>query len=76
MKTKMSVMIVVKDCVGSRELYEELRKYKLNVTDLGSKTLVHAIVDIREPDMESILTICNKYGSCEVEAHLVEKKGS
>lgn len=76
MQTKMSVMIVVKDCVGSRELYEELREYKLNVTDLGSKTLVHAIVDIREPDMESILTICNKYGSCEVEAHLVEEKGS
>ena len=76
MQTKMSVMIVVKDCVGSREIYEELREYKLNVTDLGSKTLVHAIVDIREPDMEGILTICNKYGSCEVEAHLVEEKGS
>lgn len=76
MQTKMSIMIVVKDCVGSRELYEELKKYKLNVVDIGSKALVHATIDIRESDMEDILTICNKYGSCEVEAHLVEEKGS
>lgn len=76
MQTKMSVMIVVKDCVGSRELYEELKKYKLNVVDIGSKALVHATIDIRESDMEDILMICNKYGSCELEAHLVEEKGS
>lgn len=76
MKTKMSVVIVVKNCIESKELYEELQKYKLNVMDMGDKTLVYAMIDIREPDMEDILTICNKYGSCDVEAHLVDEKDS
>ena len=76
MKTKMSVVIVVKNCIESRELYDELKIYKLNVMDMGDRTLVYAIVDIREPDMEGILTICNKYGDCDVEAHLVDEKDS
>ena len=73
MKTKMSVMIVVKDCIESRELYHELERYKLNVMDMGDKTLVYAMIDIREPNIEEIIKICNRYGSCEVEAHLVDK---
>lgn len=76
MKTKMSVVIVVKNCIESRELYDELKIYKLNVMDMGDRTLVYAIVDIREPDMEGILTICHKYGDCDVEAHLVDEKDS
>ena len=76
MKTKMSMIIIVKDCTGSRELYEELKIYKLNVMDMGDKTLVYATVDIRDPDIEGILTICNKYGDCDVEAHLVDEKDS
>ena len=76
MKTKMSVVIVVKNCIESRELYDELKIYKLNVMDMGDRTLVYAIIDIREPDMEGILTICNKYGDCDVEAHLVDEKDS
>lgn len=73
MTTKMNVAILVKGCVESRELYEELKPYKLNVMDMGGKTFVHATLDIRDPDIESILTICNKYGECDVEAHLVNK---
>lgn len=76
MKTKMSVVIVVKNCIESRELYDELKIYKLNVMDMGDRTLVYAIIDIREPDMEGILAICNKYGDCNVEAHLVDEKDS
>lgn len=76
MKTKMSIVIVVKNCIESRELYDELKIYKLNVMDMGDRTLVYAIIDIREPDVEGILTICNKYGDCDVEAHLVDEKDS
>jgi hypothetical protein len=76
MKTKMSVSIIVNGCVESRELYEELKTYGLNVIDIGNKALVYATIDIRDPDIESILQICKKYGDCEVEAHPVDKKGS
>lgn len=76
MKTKMSVSIIVNGCMESRELYEELKAFRLNVMDVGNKALVYAIIDIRDPDIEQILQICNKYGDCEVEAHLVDKKGS
>ena len=76
MQTKMSIFIVVNNCVDSRELYEELRPYKLNVVDIGSKALVHAVIDLREPDIESIVKICKEYGECEIDAHLVEKKDS
>ncbi len=76
MQTKMSIFIVVNDCVDSRELYEELRPYRLNVIDIGSKALVHAIIDIRDADIENIVKICKRYGDCEIDAHLVNKKDS
>ena len=71
----MSVSIIVKGCTEGKELYEELKAtpYRLNMIDLGGKALVYAFVDIRDPDIEGILSICGKYGDCEVEAHLVEK---
>ena len=72
----MSVSIVVNGCIESKELFEELKVYKLNVIDVGNKALVYAIVDIRDPDIEGIIKICSKYGDCDVEAHLVDKKDS
>lgn len=76
MQTKMSISIVVKNCTGSKELYEDLKPYKLNIIDIGSRALVHATIDIREPDVEDIIRICKKYGDCEIETHLVTKKDS
>ena len=76
MSTEMSILIEVKNCKESRKLYDELKKYQLNVIDMGAKTVVHATIDIRDDAMENILKVCNKYGSCDVEAHLVGEKDS
>lgn len=76
MRTKMSVFIVINNCIESKELYDELKRYKINVIDVGNKALVYATIDIRESDIEDIVKICGKYGECEIEAHLVDEKGS
>lgn len=51
------------DCRDSRELYNELKRYGLNVTDMGSEVFVYG--DIDESDYEKILRICISYGSIE-----------
>lgn len=76
MSTEMSILIEVKNCTDSKQLYDELKKYKLNVIDMGAKTVVHATIDIRDDAMENIIKVCNKYGSCDIEAHLVGEKDS
>lgn len=68
MQTKMSVLIIIKGKINSKELYEDLKPYGLNVTDTGEKTMVYATIDIREPTIEYILETCNKYGDYEVHA--------
>ena len=76
MSTEMSILIEVKNCTDSKQLYDELKRYKLNVIDMGAKTVVHATIDIRDDAMENIIKVCNKYGSCYIEAHLVGEKDS
>ncbi len=76
MSTEMSILIEVKNCTDSKQLYDELKKYKPNVIDMGAKTVVHTTIDIRDDAMENILNVCNKYGSCDIEAHLVGEKDS
>ena len=39
MSTEMSILIEVKNCTDSKQLYDELKKYKLNVIDMGAKTV-------------------------------------
>lgn len=72
MQTKMSVLITIKGKIDSKELYEDLKQYGLNVTDMGEKTLIYAKIDIRDNTIEKILAICNKYGDPEVEAHIIK----
>ena len=74
MQTKMKIVITVKGAIDSAKLYEELSPYNFNVTDMIDKTLVHATIDIREPIIEKALKICNLYGECDVEAHMVGKE--
>lgn len=73
MNTKMTVFITVKGKINSLELYERIKDYGANVTDLIDKTYVYAIIDIKEDAIEHILTICDEYGECDVEAHRVKE---
>ena len=74
MQTKMNVYVTVKPRVESRELYERLRPYDANVTDVGDKVYVYTEIDIREDAVEHIIAICKEYGDCSVDAHMVNEK--
>lgn len=70
----MDVNITVKPRVKSRELYERLKSFNANVTDLGNVVYVYTKIDIREDAIEKILKICREYGDCSVDANMVEEK--
>lgn len=72
MQTKMSVLVTIPGPIDSRELYEDIKRYGANVTDMGAKVLVYCKIDIREDAIEKILTSCNKYGDCEVNAQMLK----
>lgn len=76
MQTKMKIVITIKGAIDSIKLYKELSPYSFNVTDMLDKTLVYATIDIRESIIEEVLKICNLYGECDVEAHMVRKEVS
>lgn len=76
MQTKMNVYITIKPRAKSRELYERLRCYDANVTDLGDKVYVYTTIDIREDAIEHITKICNEYGDCSVDAQMVKETPS
>lgn len=58
------IFITIIDKTDSRALYEELKPYNLNVTDLGSTTYVYGRV-ATEAMFDNILAICEKYGTVE-----------
>lgn len=73
---KMTVFITIPGKVDSEALYNELKMYKVNVTDLEVKTLVYTTIDIREPIIEYIIQACYKYGGSEIKVdakRVVEK---
>ena len=72
MQTKMNLCITILPKIKSRELCEDLLPYDVDVTDLGNKACVRAQIDIREDTIEKLLAICDSYGDCSVDAHLVE----
>ena len=76
MQTKMNLCITITPKIRSRELYERLLPYDANVIDLGDKVYVRTEIDIKEDAIEKILEICNNYGECSIDAHLVEAKPS
>lgn len=76
MQTKMDVYVTIKPRAKSRELYERLRQYGANVTDLGDTVYVYTKIDIREDSIGKILGICNEYGDCSVDAHMVGQASS
>lgn len=75
MNTKMSVLVTIPGAIDSKELYEDIKQFGCNVTDLGDKTLVYATIDIRNSAIEYIMTACHKYNpDCEVKAHMLTEE--
>lgn len=75
MKTKMSVLVTLKGPIESKELYEDIKKYGANVTDMGNKVMVYVVIDIRENAIEHILAACHKYDNdCQVNAQIINKE--
>lgn len=71
MQTSMNIYVTIKPRVKSRELYERLRPYNVNVTDLGDRVYVYTRIQLSRVDLKKVLSICNEYGECLVDAHMV-----
>lgn len=71
MNTKMKVQITIDGGIDSHELHQDLSQYYASTFNVGDKTIVHVTIDIRESIIEDVLAICNKYGDCEVKAHML-----
>lgn len=71
MQTKMDVYITVVPTINNSEIQERLQQYDVKTTNSGTNVQVYARIDIREDAIEKILKICQEYGDCSVDAHLV-----
>lgn len=61
----MRIYITFQQKVNSRELYEELKDFKVNVTDLETKVYAYRN-DIELIEIPQILVICDKYGLYDI----------
>ena len=68
---KMSLYITITQRIDSRKLYEELRRFGVNVLDLGEKTMVYLPIDIDTPGIECIISTCAKYGDISVKGKTI-----
>lgn len=66
MMTRMNMVVTINGNIDSASLYEDLKDYHVNVSDIISKTYVYGVVDLIDPCVENIIQICHKYGDCEV----------
>lgn len=78
MKTTMNVSIIIRPEYApgfkSIDLYNKLKPYNVNITDLGDKVYLFAIIDIRDDAIETIISTCKKCGECDIEAYMVDDK--
>lgn len=61
MQMLMDVSITMPGKINSKALYEEVKQFNFNVTDLEVKTFVHGRIDLRDPTIEFVLQACYKY---------------
>lgn len=58
----MTILVNFYICLNSRKLYDELAKFKMNVTDLGNgKVLVYGN-GLNANQIATIITTCDRYG--------------
>ena len=62
---KVNIFITIKGKIDSFELYEVLKGYGMNVTDLIDKTLIYATCSLE--DAISVIGICSAYGDFTAE---------
>lgn len=67
MATKYAVFITIEGAIDSEALYKRLKGYKMNVTNLITRTYVYGTLDMTEPIIEYVLQICYEYGPIKVE---------
>lgn len=71
MENHMTILITIHGDIDSADLYRRVGEYA-HVTDLGEKTFVYSLIDLREDIVERLIDICKEYGECEVDAHRVK----
>lgn len=57
---KIDIFVDIRDRIESRELWEELENTGVNVTDLGTNTLVYGTIKMDK--LNFILLTCLKFG--------------
>ena len=72
MNTKMTILITIWGDIDSADLYRRVCDIA-HVTDLGEKTFVYSMIDIREDTIEKLINICKEYGEVEVDANRVKE---
>jgi len=61
----MRICITFQQKVNSRKLYEELKDFKVNVTDLETEVYAYRN-DISLIEIPQVLVICDKYGLYDI----------
>lgn len=70
-KGELYLWVTIKPCTDSQSLWEQVKMYGVNVTDLGEKTYVHGETNLM--DAVKIISKCELYGTIEVSLSQVGK---
>lgn len=60
------------DKIDSKELYDSLERFGLNVTDIGTMVYVHGNIELK--DVPCVIGICEKRGLTDFELHKIDEK--
>lgn len=63
---KVYVDIKITECKNSRELYDKVKFFGVNVTDMGEEVYVYSATKIERARAEKVVLYCLDYGVCEV----------
>ena len=71
MLVRMSLYITINAKIDSRKLYEELKRFDMNVLDLGKKTVAYRNMDIGRQNIDCIIATCSKYGNIAIKGKTI-----
>lgn len=63
MTTKMAIIVTLYGDVDGCALLEEVKHWNATVVELPTRTILTAVIDVREPIVEYIFQTCYKYSS-------------